>query len=133
MHYLEILNAIEIKLAGQSFFKPFDDLYTIITREFNNYSKNNDLGIDLQFILFSSENTTTEWDSYSNTMETLLSKKLGKYDMIIYDPVLTRKFSPHFIDLKKWMSPEHLQLYSGDPEKLGIYNNRWVGLVYNKY
>ena len=101
----------------------------MITKEFNNYAEENDLDIHLNFILFSIENTTKEWDSFDSAMHLLLQQRKIKYDMFIYDPLYTRRYSPHLVDLKSVIPDEHLKMYSGDAEKLGVYNDKWVGLV----
>ncbi|ORX42187.1 periplasmic binding protein-like II [Piromyces finnis] len=126
--YTGIVNAITINLAGQSFLKSFEDLYALITREFNKYAKENDLDINLNFILFSIENTTKEWDSFDSAMHLLLQQKKTKYDMLIYDPLFTRRLSPHLVNLKDYLPKEHLDQYLGDAEKIGVYEDKWVGM-----
>jgi len=116
-------------MSGQAFLESFYDLYSLITREFNQYAVENEIDINLNFTLFSIENSTNGWDSYDSSMDLLLSKKSTKYDVLIYDPVYTRRYSPYFVDLKDYISPHHLKKYSSDSEKLGKYNDKWVGLV----
>ena len=101
----------------------------MITSEFNKYAKNEGLDIHLDFILFSIENSTREWDSFDSAMHLLLQQQKTKYDMFIYDPLYTRRYSPHLVDLKNVIPDEHLKMYSGDAEKLCVYNDKWVGLV----
>ena len=101
----------------------------MITKEFNNYAEENDLDIHLNFILFSIENTTKEWDSFDSAMHLLLQQKKTKYDMFIYDPLYTRRYSPHLVNLKSVLPEDHLKMYSGDAEKIGAYKDKWVGLV----
>jgi len=115
-------------MSGQAFLESFYDLYSLITREFNQYAVENEIDIYLNFTLFSIENSTNGWDSYDSSMDLLLSKKSTKYDVIIYDPVYTRRYSPYFVDLTDYLSPLHLKKYSSDSEKLGKYNDKWVGL-----
>ncbi|OUM66703.1 hypothetical protein PIROE2DRAFT_6018 [Piromyces sp. E2] len=115
-------------MAGQSYLESFENLYALITKEFNKYSKKENLDIKLKFTLFSIENSTRDWDSFDSAMYLLLQQKKQKYDMIIYDPLFTRRYSPHLVNLKDYISEDHLNMYLGDSEKIGVYNNKWVGL-----
>jgi len=116
-------------MAGQSYLQSFEDLYALITREFNKYSKNEGLDIHLDFILFSIENSTRDWDSFDSAMHLLLQQKKTKYDMLIYDPLYTRRFYPYLVNLRDVIPKEHLDMYNGDAKKIGVYKNSWVGLV----
>jgi len=116
-------------MAGQAFLKSFEDLYTLLRKEFNNYAIREGLDIQLKFFLFSIENTTNQWDSFDSAIHTLLQQKKQKYDIFIYDPLYTRRYSPHLVNLKEYLSKDHLDMYLGDSEKLGVYKNKWVGLV----
>jgi len=100
-----------------------------MTKEFNKYAADNNLDIRLNLNLFSFENSTSEWDSYDSAMYMLLKKKSIKYDILIYDPLFTRRMSSHFVDLKSVLSQQHLNQYKGDSEKLGKYEDQWVGIV----
>ena len=66
---------------------------------------------------------------FDSTIHNYLKKKSPKYDIIIYDPLFTRRFSHYFVDLNDWIPEEHLNQYFGDSAKLGKYKNQWVGLV----
>jgi len=80
--------------------------------------------------IFSIQNSTLGIDDYGSTIDSLLNKKTTKYDLYTYDPIYTRKYSNHFIDLKKWLPEDHLKLYSsGDARKICVYDDQWVGLV----
>jgi len=126
--FFGIINSIEINMAGQAFLKSFEDLYTLLRKEFNNYAIREGLDIQLKFFLFSIENTTNQWDSFDSAIHTLLQQKKQKYDIFIYDPLYTRRYSPHLVNLKEYLSKDHLDMYLGDSEKLGVYKNKWVGL-----
>jgi len=108
----------------------YTPLYNDIVNEFNLYSKKNNLDISLNLTLFSDENTTYEISDFASTIEYLLKKKSQKYDIYIYDVLYTRKYSKYLIDLNEYLPEEHLNLYrSGDSLKVGVYDNKWVGLV----
>jgi len=115
--HIAYTNALTINIAGQAFLQSFHELYPLITREFNQHAIEIDKDIYLNFTLFSSENITNTWDSFDSYMDSLLSKKNQKYDVIIYDPVYTRRYSPYFVDLNDWLPQNHLKKYVGDSEK----------------
>ncbi|OUM58222.1 hypothetical protein PIROE2DRAFT_16565 [Piromyces sp. E2] len=96
------------------------------------YSKDNDLDIELNMILFSEKNTTAERDSYLSTNDVLLRKKSPDYALYVYDPLYTRRFEPHFVDLKEKLGEEYLDSFSFDASQISIYEDQWVSLKYNK-
>jgi len=109
-------------------------MYSSLVNEFNRYSKENDLDIELEMNLFSDQNVTFNVDEYGSLIDALLFKKSDKYDVYCFDPVYTIKYAPFLLDLKNELPKEHMDLYiSGDGEKVGVYNDKWVGLVRLKY
>ena len=97
---------------------------------FNAYSKEHGLDITVKLELLTSNNSTTESDYYVSVIDMLLKKKSDKYNIYFYDNIYTPRFSNHFIDLKKYLEEEHINLY---PEALKSeafsYNDKLVGLV----
>eukprot|EP00833_Pecoramyces_ruminatium_P003387 jgi/Orpsp1_1/1177419/evm.model.c7180000061388.1 len=77
--------------------------------EFNKYSVENGLEIDLESIFYK-EITTPE--QYSETIDYNLSMKSIKYDMIVIDMIDTHKFTKHF----EILDPEifHINKYDND-------------------
>eukprot|EP00833_Pecoramyces_ruminatium_P017622 jgi/Orpsp1_1/1191654/evm.model.d7180000087585.1 len=123
-------NAITINLIALSYYER-SNLYPTVINEFNKYSKLNNLDIKLQFVLFSEKNTSIGRDQYDSTIDLYLKKKTKKFDLYIFDPIYTKRYSSHFIDLNKWLPKEHLDLYSsGEAKKICVYNNKWVGLPF---
>jgi len=44
------------------------------------------------------------------------------------------RYSPYFVDLRKWLPQNHIDLYSsGLASQTCKYNDKWVGLVTNNY
>ena len=126
---LEIINGIKVKLAIFSYFE-YVNIYHDLIVSFNNYSKENHLDIIAEMHLFSEKNMTLGQDDFASSIDLLLNRKSIKYDMYTYDICHTKRYSYHFIDLKKWMPEEHLNLYlSGEGSKICTYNNKWVGMV----
>ena len=113
----------------------YDEMFKLLIDQFNQYSKENNLDIELDMMLFSGANTTiTSTSEYGSTVDTLLLKKSTKYDVYCYDPVYIKKYAPHLEDLKPRLSKENLELYNiGDALKVSIHDNNWVGLVIIKF
>eukprot|EP00833_Pecoramyces_ruminatium_P014442 jgi/Orpsp1_1/1188474/evm.model.d7180000065132.1 len=116
-------------------FIVYTELYNALTNDFNQYSKKNNLDIKLEMILFTESNSTTGRDTYSSTIDAYLQKKSNTFDLYVYDPIFTRRFSSHFLDLKEWVEDDHLKLFmDGDAYQLSSYNGKLVSLpIFIKY
>ncbi len=115
--------------AGQSLIPSLSQFFLEITKDFNKYAKENNMDIQLEFTLFSRQNTTNEWDSFDSSVHLLLERRSTKYDFLIYDPLFTRRLSRHFVDLNEYLPQQHLNEYKGNSEKVGKYKGQWVGVV----
>ena len=105
-----------------------------MVNNFNEYSKEQDLDIHLEMILFSDHNVTYKLDNYGETIESLLLKKSMKYDIFCFDPLYNNIYDPHLEDiknlLKKYDMENHLNLYNkGEALKTCKVNDKWVALV----
>ena len=120
-----------IELNAVAFaFSEIAEIYTPLTEQFNAYAKKINLDIHLNINLQSPSNSVINVDNYASLIEQLEVKQSPKYDLIFYDTMYSRKFSPYFIDLKKYLPEQHLNLYaSGIANQTCIYNGKWVGLV----
>jgi len=114
-------------------FYVYDDLYATLTDDFNKYSVNNELDIKLDMVLFSEKNMTAERDDYESTIDVLLKKQSTDYDLYVYDPIFTRRYASHFVDIKELYGQEYLDTFSYDGYQTSVYNNRWISLVINIY
>jgi len=125
-----------IELNAVAFaFSENAELYTPLTEQFNAYAKEINVDIHLNLNLQSPSNSVINVNSYASLIEQLEVKQSSKYDIIFYDTMYSRKFSPYFIDLKKYLPEQHLNLYaSGIANQTCIYNGKWVGLpIYVDY
>ena len=101
-----------------------------MAKEFNKYSKENNLNITLNLILLTPENSTIFFNDYESTLESLFKKGSDKYDIIVFDVVYSQKFGPYFLDLKKYLPQNHIDLYNSNLLSfIGTYKNKIVGLV----
>eukprot|EP00833_Pecoramyces_ruminatium_P004364 jgi/Orpsp1_1/1178396/evm.model.c7180000065111.1 len=97
---------------------------------FNTYAKENNLDITLNLDLFTSENSTSLVTDYEAMLTALIES--DKYDLYFYDNIYTTKFGENLLNLKEWVSEEHLNLYaSGVASQSCVYKNKWVGLPIN--
>ncbi|ORX49624.1 periplasmic binding protein-like II [Piromyces finnis] len=106
-----------------------DQIITPLIKKFNEYSKNNNLNIKVKLNIITPSNSTVYISDYGTTIETLLSKKSDKYDIYFYDNVYTKRYGKYFVNFKKKIPQEHLNMYKSEfSSDLYISNDRWVGL-----
>ncbi|OUM58195.1 hypothetical protein PIROE2DRAFT_16604, partial [Piromyces sp. E2] len=100
-----------------------------LIKKFNKYSKENNLDIEIELNLYTEVNSTKLVTDYGSTIEYLLKQGSTKYDIFFHDVMYNRRYSSYFIDLSKYLSKEHIEMYAeGITEKACTYENRWVGL-----
>ncbi|OUM62420.1 hypothetical protein PIROE2DRAFT_11270, partial [Piromyces sp. E2] len=104
------------------------DLFTEITEEFNKYSLDNNLDIQLKLNLFSNKNITYVIGSYTSYLEIALGKKTEQYDIYVYDSFDNRNIVHYLVDLKDILGKESQIYLSKDMYKLSTYFNQWPGL-----
>jgi len=106
-------------------------VYEPLINQFNEYSKENYLDINIHLNLFSELNATTEVTDYEEMLDALFLKKNTKYDIIFFDNIYTTRFGPHLLNLNGSISDEILNLYKpGIASQSCIYGeDKWVGLV----
>ena len=110
-------------------FNLYDELYNDITNDFKNYAKENNLDIDLQMNLYNEKNITNDRDDYTSIIDILLKKKSTNNALYFFDPVHTKRYAKHFIDLKDWLTPEYLNSFSKDVYQSSVVEGQWVALV----
>jgi len=102
----------------------------MVANLFNEYAKQNNIDIRMEAIVYNIENSTREMDDIWSSIDHLLNKQSTKYDIIFYDVIYSQRYSQHLLDLKKWLSEKHMNLYSGVTAKeVGKVDDKWVGLV----
>lgn len=98
--------------------------------KFNQYAKENSLDIEVSVVLNSNNNSSMNVDDYGSSIEHLLKKHSKKYDIYFYDNMYSPRYSPYFINLKDYLSRDHLSMYSsGIASQSCVFNGKWVGLV----
>ncbi|OUM58629.1 hypothetical protein PIROE2DRAFT_16035, partial [Piromyces sp. E2] len=106
-----------------------DYVHAPLLKEFNKYAKENGINIRAKLNLLTLANSTVLIGDYGTTLETILKRKDGKYDLIFYDNVYPIRFGPYLVDLKKVLPPGHVEMYaSGIASETCVYKDKWVGL-----
>ncbi|ORX46943.1 periplasmic binding protein-like II [Piromyces finnis] len=103
--------------------------YTDLIKRFNILSKEKGLDVEVKLNLLTMANSTLLINDYGTTIETMLKKKEGKYDIIFYDNVYPVRFGPYLVDLKTVLPKGLIDNYSsGIASETCTYNDKWVGL-----
>ncbi|OUM57162.1 hypothetical protein PIROE2DRAFT_17922, partial [Piromyces sp. E2] len=103
--------------------------FTYYVNSFNEYSKENNLNITLNFNLISNTNTTFSLDNLGNMIDDLLIKQTTKYDLFFYDNTLTSNYGPHLLNLNKWIPKEHIEMYNQQIlSQIAYYGDNLVGI-----
>ncbi|ORX84269.1 hypothetical protein BCR32DRAFT_266405, partial [Anaeromyces robustus] len=87
-------------------------LYTQLTKDFNDYSIKNNLNITLELTVFSQTNSTVLTNGDRVTIQTLLANKSKRYDIYLYILTHIPEYGEHLMDLKEYVSPDIIKLYS---------------------
>ncbi|OUM64345.1 hypothetical protein PIROE2DRAFT_8898 [Piromyces sp. E2] len=131
---INICNAITLKSVALTYTEEYQ-VYSNIVKEFNKYAKRKNIDVELDINLYTTSNSSFSTNDYGSTIEYLLSKGSTKYDIFFYDSINTPTLSKYFVDLKKWLGEDHINLYSSELiSKLCSYDNKLVGLpIYIDY
>jgi len=126
-----LVKSITVNLAVQAYFQ-FPALYQELIGNFNKkYAKENNLDIELKLVLFDETNSNYGEEFYSTTVYSWLNRQTSKYDVYIYDPLFTRRYTPYLLDLQEYLPKEHMAMYTSTSEAKNscYYDEKWVGLV----
>ncbi|ORX76241.1 hypothetical protein BCR32DRAFT_271394 [Anaeromyces robustus] len=104
-------------------------IYTSVVDDFNEYSKKNNLDIHLDLNLLSNANSTSNFHDYGAFVDSLLKKKNKKYDIYFYDNIYTQKFGKYFLDLKKYLPKDLIDIYNQEIlDQTCYYKEKLIGL-----
>ncbi|ORY26108.1 periplasmic binding protein-like II [Neocallimastix californiae] len=107
-----------------------EDLYHTITDEFNNFSRENNLDIELDLVLFSNKNVSSK-NEYISIIESNLRKISNSFDLVAFDSVYSKLFSSNLLNIegKLFNDTNHINMYfSNETYSLCTYSNQWFGL-----
>jgi len=120
-----IINAVILKALLFTYAEK-EHIYTSMVKDFNEYSKEKNLDIEINLISLTPLNTTINISNYSSMIKTLTNKKSKKYDIYFYYGSFTYEYGKHFEDLKKYSEITN----NFEPETIKSicsYDNRIVG------
>jgi len=104
-----------------------DDQFRSIVKEFNRYSNEKNLDIELNLIYFTDSNDTIGYVDYSKALS-LFGKRNKKYDIYAYDFQYLNIFSPYLLELEEYLPKNLTDLYSSkNNKKLTTYNGHILG------
>ncbi|ORY59001.1 periplasmic binding protein-like II [Neocallimastix californiae] len=104
-------------------------MYIPLINSFNKYAEEKNLNITIKLTTLTTFNSTSEINNYGSLVDMFLSKKSDKYDLFFYYASYTKKYGPHFEDLKELLPKEHIDMYDKDIiSKSCLYNDKVVGL-----
>ncbi|ORX46944.1 periplasmic binding protein-like II [Piromyces finnis] len=117
-----IVNAIAFTYNNE--FEYIDSI-----RKFNILSEEKGLNVEVKLNLLTMANATQLINDYGTTVETMLKKKEGKFDIIFYDNIYPVRYGPYLVDLRTVLPKEHIDMYSsGIASETCVYGDKWVGL-----
>jgi len=105
-----------------------EPIYTSLAKDFNEYSKEMKLDIELNLVALTQLNSTTYIGNYSSMIETLIKKRSKKYDIYFYYGSYTEEYGMHFEDLKGYLSQEFINNFEQETiESVCTYKDKIVG------
>ena len=128
MIFQDIINAVVLNALLFTYAEK-EHIYTSMVKDFNEYSKEKNLNIELNLISLTPLNTTINISNYSSMIKTLINKRSKKYDIYFYYGSFTYEYGKHFEDLKKYSEI----INNFEPETIKsicTYDNKIVGFVY---
>jgi len=120
-------NAIELKALAFGGDES-EQSYTSLVKDFNNFSKQNNLNITININLLSNKNTTFSMIDYGTIVDAFLKK--NKYDFYFYDNTYTGRYGKYLQELDDLIPESHISLF--DPKVIEgscTYKKKIVGLV----
>jgi len=105
-----------------------ETLYKKMMRDFNEYSKNKGLNIEVKIDITQQSDT---YEAYGSQVEQLLKRRNNKYDFFYFDNAYTQKYGRYLLDLREHLPKEHIDIY--DPKILKFaceYDGKLVGLPF---
>ncbi|ORX58371.1 periplasmic binding protein-like II [Piromyces finnis] len=86
--------------------------FKLYVDEFNNYSKEKNLDIDLKLNLLTMNNFSVSMVNSNMMFESLLKKKKSSYDIYFFDASWTRQYCPYFVNLSKYLEKDHINKFN---------------------
>lgn len=131
--FLGIVYSEEIVLNAiiYSYYDTEDSYYRLLSNEFNEYSRKKGLGIYVNLEVLTPKISTTEFENYGTTINSLLLRKSPKYDIYFYYSAYSEKYGSHFLNLKDYLPEEYIKRFDENILKETCYSNdnELIGVV----
>jgi len=126
------LNIIKVKaitvIAFTFSYTEKQAFFNSLSKAFNDYSDKNGLDIQLEIELLTPDNSTAMVGDQLYTMDTILKKKSQKHDLYIYNGPYTHRFGEHFVDLRNYISEDHINKFEKTILSTVMYEDKLVGM-----
>jgi len=131
--FLNSVLTADITLSLVGYINIPDDRLSYIRDKFNEYSKQNNLGIHLETLFYTNRNSSTDISNVSNYYDRIILKKKNvQYDMFLIDILYSKKYADNFEDLNPLLPDTIKELYINDINHIGktinLVDNRLVSL-----
>eukprot|EP00833_Pecoramyces_ruminatium_P004495 jgi/Orpsp1_1/1178527/evm.model.c7180000065669.2 len=94
-----------------SYFDDPNAYYRILVDDFNNnYTKENNLDIDVKMEVLYPGVSTMLVENYGATLHSLFLRHSTKYDIYFYYSAYSKKYGEYFEDIRKYVPKEHLDM-----------------------
>ncbi|ORX78901.1 periplasmic binding protein-like II [Anaeromyces robustus] len=129
--YITFINSI--KIHSIVFEVVNNGEYAMLTDDFNEFSKKNNLDITLELTVLTSANSTVLNNGGKTTIQSLLENKSKRYEIYFYSFSGGAQFSDHLLDLNDYISPDITNMYYSDIfNKTCIFDNKLIGFPINR-
>ncbi|ORX52872.1 hypothetical protein BCR32DRAFT_288114 [Anaeromyces robustus] len=110
-----------------------DQLYSSFLKKFNDYSKKNNLNIEINLNLISPVNSSTIIKDYGSMIETVMKKTTNlKYHIYFYDNLYISKYGPYLLNIENYLPKEHIDMYDAKIlNSVCKYKDELVGLPFS--
>jgi len=121
---------ITIKAVIQASRDIEDAYYHLLVNGFNEYSKENGLGIDLKLKVITRGFTGAGIKNYGTTIDSILLTNPTKYDIYFYYSTYSQIYGEHFINLEDYLPEEYSNVFDEKilKEACSSSDNKLIGL-----
>jgi len=101
--------------------------YNEVVDDFNAFAEENDINVRLKITIHTNQDS---FEAFANSVESLLKKRINKYDLYYFDNGYTIKYGPYLLDIKDYISDDIIDMHdSRVVDYTCRYENKLIGLV----
>jgi len=94
-----------------SFYDLPTSYYNVITKAYNEYSKENNIGITVDLTVIDPNKATADLENYGTTIDSLLMRKKQKYDVYFFFSTYTKKYDSSLLNLEDYLPKESIEVF----------------------